>query len=60
MTVQEYRKLRLNDPVVDKKGNLSKAYDIDRNARKVKTSRYGNRWSDFREIGIPISAPGNK
>lgn len=30
MKVQEYRNLRINDPIIDKKGNLTKAYDIDR------------------------------
>lgn len=55
MKVQEYRNLRINDPIIDKKGNLTKAYDIDRNARTIKTSLYGGGWRDFHEIQLPIS-----
>lgn len=60
MTVQEYRNLRLNDSVLDEKGNITKVYDIDRNTRTVKTSRYGNRWRDFHEVELPGSLNGKK
>ena len=55
MTVKEYRNLRLNDSVIDEKGKITKVYDIDRNTRTVKTSRYGNRWRDFHEVELPGS-----
>lgn len=53
MKLQEFRELRLNDAVIDKKGNLTKAYDIDRNARKIKVFRLGGGWQHFTEVELP-------
>lgn len=53
MKLQEFRELRLNDAVIDENGNVTKAYDIDRNKRAVKTCKYGGRWRHFTEVTLP-------
>lgn len=53
MKIQEFRELRLNDAVIDKKGNLTKAYDIDRISRRIKVARLGGGWQHFTEVGLP-------
>lgn len=52
MKLQEFRELRLNDTVIDKKGNLTKAYDIDRTSRRIKVFRLGGGWQHFTEVEL--------
>ena len=45
--------MRLNDLVIDEKGNLAKVHDIDRNLRAVKIGRNNGKWRDFHALTIP-------
>lgn len=53
MNILEFNSLRLMDPVYDTRGKLTKAYDIDRTRRTVKTGLGGSGWRDFREVKLP-------
>lgn len=53
MKLQEFKDLRLNDEVIDEKGNRTKAYDIDRNTKMVKVVKLGWGWRPYQEVGLP-------
>ena len=55
MKPEEYRNLRLNDPVVIKQGILVKACDIDRNARTIKVGNKNGGWRSYHEVMIPTA-----
>lgn len=59
MTLQEFMNLRLNDPVLDSKKRISRAYDIDRSKRLVKTSRLGGCWRYYKDVNIPAPEPSS-
>lgn len=52
MTLLEFRNLKLNDPVLDCRGRLAKAYDIDRANGTVKTNAFGGSWRSFHKVKL--------
>lgn len=53
MNILEFRKLKLDDPVLDSTGKLVKVFDIDWNRMTVKTSKFGGAWRSFRDVRLP-------
>lgn len=53
MTKKEFDNLKIGDAVINSKKQLSKVFDIDRRAGKLKVGRAGGGYRSYREIKLP-------